>query len=82
MGADVLRLYIASCDYADDIKVGDEMLKITSENYRKIRNTFRFILGNLYDFDPKTNSVEYKDMTEVDKYALSSDLKNVNIWIS
>jgi len=71
MGADVLRLYIASCDYADDIKVGDEMLKITSENYRKIRNTFRFILGNLYDFDPKTNSVEYKDMTEVDKYALS-----------
>lgn len=72
MGADVLRLYIASCDYSDDIKVGQEMLTRTSESYRRIRNTFRFMLGTLFDFDYEKNSVPYEEMTDIDKYALHS----------
>ena len=70
LGADVLRLYIASCDYSDDIRFGKEMLKFASDSYRKIRNTIRFILGNLFDFDPNENMVSYENMTEVDKFAL------------
>lgn len=70
MGADVLRLYIASCDYSDDTVFAKEMLKNASDSYRKIRNTIRFILGNLYDFDPKKDMVAYEEMTEVDKFAL------------
>ena len=71
MGADVLRLYIASCDYAYDVRFGKEMLKSASDSYRKIRNTLRFMLGNLSDFSPRDNMIDYKDMTDVDKFALS-----------
>ncbi len=70
MGADVLRLYIATCDYADDIRVGQEMLKNASDVYRRIRNTFRFMLGNLNDFDYSANKVSYDRLADIDKYAL------------
>ena len=76
MGADVLRLYIASCDYAYDVRFGKEMLKFASDSYRKIRNTIRFMLGNLFDFSPKDNMVSYNEMTELDKYVLG-ELNNL-----
>ena len=56
-GADILRLWVASSDYHADIRVSNDILKQLSEVYRKIRNTARYILGNLYDFHPDTDSV-------------------------
>ena len=53
MGADILRLWVSSTDYQADVRVSDAILKQVSEVYRKLRNTFRFLLGNLYDFDAK-----------------------------
>lgn len=69
-GADVLRLWVASADYQADIRISNEILKQLSEVYRKIRNTFRFMLGNLYDFDPNTDCVNYNRLQEIDKWAL------------
>jgi len=69
-GAEVLRLWVSGEDYREDIRISDEILKRLSEAYRRIRNTFRFILGNLYDFDPQKDSVEYKDLEELDRLAL------------
>jgi len=70
-GADVLRLWVASSDYNDDVKISDEILSRLSDAYRKIRNTARFILGNLYDFDPKKDNVSYDEMLEIDRWILS-----------
>ncbi len=70
-GADVLRMWVASCDYYEDIRVSKEILERTSEAYRKIRNTARFILGNLYDFDPNKDRVSHKELLEIDKWAIS-----------
>ncbi|MEJ2268622.1 MAG: isoleucine--tRNA ligase [Desulfobulbaceae bacterium] len=69
-GAEILRLWVSSEDYRDDIKISDEILKQLSDAYRKIRNTMRFFLGNLYDFNPATDRVTYKDMEELDRWAL------------
>jgi len=69
-GADILRLWVSSADYQSDIRISKEILKQLSEIYRKIRNTMRFILGNLGGFDPDANMVDFKDMLEPDKYAL------------
>ncbi len=69
-GADILRLWVASSDYHADIRVSKEILKQMSEVYRKIRNTARFILGCIPDFDPNTNMVEDSKLAEIDKYAL------------
>ncbi|KHF38099.1 isoleucine--tRNA ligase [Halalkalibacter okhensis] len=68
LGADILRLWVASVDYQADVRVSDKILKQVSESYRKIRNTFRFLLGNLHDFDPATNYV--KDLKDVDLFML------------
>ena len=68
-GVEVLRLWVASEDYREDIRISDEILKRLSEAYRKIRNTCRFILGNLNDFDPK-QKVDYQDLEEMDCWAL------------
>ena len=70
-GAEVLRLWVASEDYRDDIRISPEILKRLSEAYRRIRNTFRYILGNLYDFDPDTDSVSYEELSELDRFILS-----------
>ncbi|MFH0771878.1 MAG: isoleucine--tRNA ligase [Candidatus Omnitrophota bacterium] len=70
-GADVLRMWVASCDYYEDIRISKEILDRISEAYRKIRNTCRFILGNLYDFDPSKDRVKYDELLEIDKWALS-----------
>lgn len=69
-GADILRLWVASSDYHADIRISPEILKQLSDNYRKIRNTARFCLGNLYDFNPDTDMVENDKLEELDKYAL------------
>ena len=69
-GADILRLWTASSDYREDIRISDEILKGLSDSYRKIRNTLRFLLGNLNGFSPK-QAIAFKDLQEIDKYALS-----------
>lgn len=69
-GADVLRLWVASVNYTDDIPIGKNMLTQLAEVYRKLRNTARFLLGNLFDFDPKTDSVPYDQLGSLDKYIL------------
>lgn len=70
VGADVLRLFLSSSDYFEDVRIGDEILTRVTDAYRRIRNTFRFILGNIADFEPATDSVPYEDMEELDKFAL------------
>lgn len=70
MGADILRLWVSSADYRGDLAVSNSILKQTSEAYRKIRNTSRFLLGNIYDFNPVKDRVAYADMQEMDRWAL------------
>ncbi len=69
-GADILRLWVASSDYHADIRIGNEILSQLSDNYRKIRNTARFCLGNLYDFNPDEDMLPVEELEELDKYAL------------
>ncbi|HEY9770513.1 MAG TPA: isoleucine--tRNA ligase [Coleofasciculaceae cyanobacterium] len=69
-GADVLRLWVSSVDYSTDVRVGKNIIKQTSDMYRKVRNTARFLLGNLHDFDPSKNAIAYADLPELDKYML------------
>ena len=72
-GADILRLWAASEDFKADMRIGDSNLKQVSEQYRKVRNTFRFILGNINPEDfTKKDLVEYKDLEDVDKYMMVS----------
>jgi isoleucyl-tRNA synthetase len=71
LGAEILRLWVASSDYRGDISYGKEIFARIIESYRKIRNTFRYLLGNLYDFDPATDRVEVGALQEVDRFALA-----------
>ena len=66
----MLRLWVSSADYQADIRISNEILKQLSEVYRKIRNTFRFMLGNLYDFDPNRDGISGQDLLEIDRWAL------------
>jgi isoleucyl-tRNA synthetase len=70
LGADVLRLWVAGEDYRDDIKISNEILKRLADAYFRIRNTYRFLLGNLYDFDPEKDRVPYHELHEIDQWAL------------
>ncbi len=70
-GADILRLWVASTDYSGDIAFSDEIIKRVTESYRRIRNTIRFLLANLADFDVSKDSVSIADMLEIDQYALA-----------
>jgi isoleucyl-tRNA synthetase len=70
LGADILRLWVASVDYQADVRVSDAILKQVAEVYRKIRNTYRFLLGNLADFSPEKDAVRYDDLREVDQFML------------
>ncbi len=69
-GAEILRLWVASEDYRDEIRLSDDILKQLSDAYRKIRNTIRFLLGNLGDFTPAADRVAVADMAELDRWAL------------
>jgi isoleucyl-tRNA synthetase len=69
-GADVMRLWVSSVDYSSDVPIGQNILKQQADVYRKIRNTARFLLGNLHDFDPAKHTVAYEELPELDKYML------------
>lgn len=69
-GADVLRLWVSSVDYSADVPLGKNILKQQSDVYRKIRNTAKFLLGNLHDFDPAKDAVAYENLPELDRYML------------
>jgi isoleucyl-tRNA synthetase len=69
-GAEVLRLWVSAADYRDDIRISQEILTHLAEAYRRIRNTSRYLLGNLADFDPGKDSVVHKDMPEIDRWAM------------
>ena len=70
-GAEILRLWVSQLDYKDDVRISSEIVKGSAETYRKIRNTSRFMLSNLYDFNPETDSVPFEQMHEFDRWALS-----------
>ncbi len=69
-GADILRMWVSSEDYRNDLKISYDMMKQISDSYRKIRNTFKFLIGNLSDFDASKDMVEYSNLTDLDKWML------------
>ena len=71
-GAEILRLWAAAVDYTEDVRCSDEILSRVVDAYRKMRNTLRYALGNLDQFDPKTDSVSHDEMLEIDRWALVS----------
>ena len=69
-GAEILRLWVSAQDYREDLRISPEILNHLIEAYRKIRNTCRFLLSNLYDFDPDMHRVPYEQLPELDRWAL------------
>lgn len=69
-GADILRLWVTSIDYKGDVPISEDILSQLADSYRKLRNTFRFILGNLHDFQPSQDSISLEQLTELDRWAL------------
>ncbi|BAI80654.1 isoleucyl-tRNA synthetase [Deferribacter desulfuricans SSM1] len=69
-GAEILRLWVAAEDYTEDVRISNDIIKRLVESYRKIRNTMRYLLGNLYDFNPDENSIPFEKLKELDKYIL------------
>ena len=70
-GMDIVRLWVASSDYREDVRLSDKIIKSTTDSYRRLRNTFRYILGNLHDFNPEHDAVAYDDLPELEKWVLS-----------
>ncbi len=70
-GADILRLWVASSNYSDDVRISDEIIKRSADAYRKMRNTLRYLLSNIYDFNPDQNRVKPDDLEEIDRWMLS-----------
>jgi len=83
-GAEILRLWVAASDYRDDIRISENILTQLSDAYRRIRNTCRFMLGNLFDFNPEKHAVPVSQMADIDKFILHTlqDLiaKNINAY--
>jgi isoleucyl-tRNA synthetase len=71
LGADVVRLWIAATDYANEMSVSDEIFKRMADSYRRMRNTLRFLLGNLHGFDPKQHAVAFDDLVAIDQWVIS-----------
>ena len=71
MGADLLRLWVASTEYFEDVRLSNEILKYVADAYRQIRNTLRFLIGNLADFDPATDALPYDQLHELDRWMLA-----------
>ncbi len=80
-GADILRLWVATSDYREDIRISPEILKGLIDNYRKMRNTIRFLLGNISDYS-SSQAIEYKNMREIDRYAISKLNETIKIVTS
>jgi isoleucyl-tRNA synthetase len=72
MGAEIIRLWVASSDYKEDVRLSGEILTRLVDAYRKLRNTARYALGNLFDFDPERDRVSREDMWEIDRWALAA----------
>ncbi|KJJ85105.1 Isoleucyl-tRNA synthetase [Candidatus Omnitrophus magneticus] len=70
-GADILRLWVSSSNYEGDIKLSPEILARLADGYKKIRNTFKYLLSNLYDFDPEKNYIKLEELSEIDRWMLS-----------
>ncbi len=70
LGAEIVRLWVASVDFREDVTCSEHLMQRVADNYRKIRNTFRYILGNLYDFDPSKDAVSFDQMEALDQYML------------
>ena len=70
LGGEIVRLWVASVDFREDVVGSETLMQRVAENYRKIRNTFRYVLSNLYDFDPKSDFVPFEKMEELDQYML------------
>jgi len=70
LGAEIVRLWVASVDFREDVTCSEQLMQRVSENYRKIRNTFRYVLGNLGDFDPQRDSVPFEQLQAIDQYML------------
>ncbi len=75
LGADILRLWVASSDYSNEMTVSDEILKRSADAYRRIRNTARFLLANLNGFDPATDKLDNKDLLSLDRWAIAKTLE-------
>ena len=71
LGADVVRLWIAATDYANEMSVSDEILKRMADSYRRMRNTLRFLLGNMHGFDPAAHAVPWHDLVAIDRWAIA-----------
>src|SRR5690625_1649116 len=71
LGAEILRLWTASTDYSGELSISDEILKRVVESYRRIRNTIKFLLGNLSDFDVAHDLLPADELLEIDRYALA-----------
>jgi isoleucyl-tRNA synthetase len=70
LGGEIVRLWVASVDFREDVVGSENLMQRIAENYKKIRNTFRYILGNLYDFDPGSNAVGFSQLQPIDQYML------------
>jgi isoleucyl-tRNA synthetase len=71
LGAEIIRLWVASVDFREDVAASENLMQRVSDNYRKLRNTLRFLLGNIYDFDPALHAVEFDRMEPLDQYILA-----------
>ncbi len=83
LGAEIVRLWVASVDFREDVTCSEQLMQRVADNYRKIRNTFRYILGNLYDFDPAKDVVSFEKMEALDQYMLrqtAAMAADVNRW--
>src|SRR6185437_1420187 len=67
---EIVRLWVASVDYREDVRASEELMERVAEGYRKIRNTFRYVLSNLYDFDPAKDAVAFAQLLPLDQYML------------
>jgi len=76
-GADILRLWVASSLYNEDIRISNETLARLGDSYRKIRNTLRYLLGNLNEFNPDKHLLPYKDLSDIDQWALGRKIIGV-----
>ncbi len=80
-GADILRLWVSMSDFADDVRISDEILQGPIDSYRRFRNTVRYALGNLFDYDPSAHKMDVKDLTEMDRYMLGRlDALTHEVW--
>ena len=70
LGGEIVRLWVASVDFREDVSASENLMQRVADNYRKLRNTFRFLLGNLHDFDPAQNAVAWEKLEPLDQYML------------